>query len=150
MYTHIIYIYIQRRVPTPHSIARNIQRYAALGLTVNISEMDVRTANLPNSSIAGKDAIAEMIYHDTLAAALSEPAFTGATFWGFTDKQVLHIYTHLHDYILQVPSTNMYSVIYRYIYTYHQMFLNCLFLFFVHAQTSAAVTLTQVCSCCQW
>jgi GH35 family endo-1,4-beta-xylanase len=77
---------IQRRVPTPHAIARNIQRYAALGLTVNISEMDVRTANLPDLTIAEKDAIAEYIYHDTLAAALSEPAFTGATFWGFTDK----------------------------------------------------------------
>jgi endo-1,4-beta-xylanase len=86
IYTHTHIHTIQRRVPTPHSIARNIQRYAALGLTVNISEMDVRTASLPNLSIAEKDAVAECIYHDTLAAALSEPAFTGATFWGFTDK----------------------------------------------------------------
>ena len=73
-------------MPTPHSIARNINRYAALGLTVNISEMDVRTVNLTNLSIDEKDSVAAMIYHDTLAAALSEPAFTGATFWGFTDK----------------------------------------------------------------
>jgi endo-1,4-beta-xylanase len=75
-----------RRIPTPHSIARNIARYADLGLTVNISEMDVRTANLEGLSITERDAVAEMIYHDTLAAAMSQSNFTGATFWGFTDR----------------------------------------------------------------
>ncbi|CAM9681294.1 unnamed protein product, partial [Discosporangium mesarthrocarpum] len=30
------------RVPTPHSVRRNVRRLGALGLEVNISEMDVR------------------------------------------------------------------------------------------------------------
>jgi endo-1,4-beta-xylanase len=32
--------------PEPTALRTNIQRYAALGLTVNVSEMDVRTAKL--------------------------------------------------------------------------------------------------------
>lgn len=32
------------RPPTPHSVQRNVRRLGELGLSVNISEMDVRVA----------------------------------------------------------------------------------------------------------
>ncbi|KAG5178937.1 glycoside hydrolase superfamily [Tribonema minus] len=77
----------QRRVPTPHSVARNIARFGDLGLGVNISEMDVRAAGLEQVGLglAQRDAAAAAVFHDTLAAALAQPAFTGVTFWGFCD-----------------------------------------------------------------
>lgn len=36
----------QRRPPTPHSVRRNVRRFGDLGLTVNISEMDVRITDV--------------------------------------------------------------------------------------------------------
>lgn len=36
-------------IPTPHSVQRNVRRYGDLGLTVNISEMDVRIADVRRS-----------------------------------------------------------------------------------------------------
>lgn len=35
-----------RRPPTPHSMRRNVCRLGDLGLSVNISEMDVRVADV--------------------------------------------------------------------------------------------------------
>jgi len=71
------------RPPTPYSVKKQIRRLGELGLTVNISEMDVRVSKLPTElqTIAQKQ-----IYHDILAAALSEPAFDGIWLWGFTDR----------------------------------------------------------------
>lgn len=40
----------QYRVPTPHSVQRNVRRLGELGLTVNISEMDVRYADVRERS----------------------------------------------------------------------------------------------------
>ncbi|CAM9867134.1 unnamed protein product [Chrysoparadoxa australica] len=72
-------------VPTPHSVVRNIRRYGELGMSVNISEMDVRTSGmeLPERY---RDAAQEVIYRDLLAAAYMEPNFDGATLWGVSDK----------------------------------------------------------------
>jgi endo-1,4-beta-xylanase len=66
-------------------IARNIGRLAALGLLVNISEMDVRVARV------GGDAAAKLeeqrrVYHDVIAACVAEPRCHAVTFWGFTDR----------------------------------------------------------------
>lgn len=79
----------QYRPPTPHSVQRNVKRLGDLGLTVNISEMDVRYADLPAHADGVK--AQEEIYSDILGACLSEPAFDGITFWGFTDK---HSWVH--------------------------------------------------------
>lgn len=35
-----------KRTPTPHSINRNVRRLGKLGLSVNISEIDVRIADV--------------------------------------------------------------------------------------------------------
>lgn len=79
------------RVPTPRMVKAQIARLGKLGLTVNISEMDVRVSKLAPElrNIAQKQ-----IYHDIIAAALTEPAFDGLWLWGFTDKHtwVTHFY----------------------------------------------------------
>eukprot|EP00903_Cladosiphon_okamuranus_P011673 g10979.t1 len=78
-----------RRVPTPHSVQRQVRRLGELGLRVNISEMDVRVAGLPES-VDPLQAQAS-IYGDVLGACLSEESFDGFTLWGFTD---LHSWVH--------------------------------------------------------
>lgn len=81
------------RVPTPRRVKEQIARLGKLGLTVNISEMDVRVTKLPPDV---RQVAHYQIYHDILAAALTEPAFDGLWLWGFTDKHtwVTHFY---HD-----------------------------------------------------
>ena len=79
------------RVPTPRMIKNQIHRLGELGLKVNISEMDVRVSQLePNL----RQIAQRQIYRDTIAAALTEPAFDGIWLWGFTDKHtwVSHFY----------------------------------------------------------
>ena len=74
-----------QRPPTPAMVKRQIRRIGALGLKVNISEMDVRCTKLPaNKTI--RELAQTQIYRDILAAALSEPAFDGIWLWGFTDR----------------------------------------------------------------
>jgi endo-1,4-beta-xylanase len=81
-----------RRMPTPHALKSNISRLGSLGLTVNISEMDVRTSGFgARYGEEERDAISAGIYRDCLTAALSEPSFDGVTFWGFCDK---HSWVH--------------------------------------------------------
>lgn len=82
-----------RRPSNPAALSSNITRLAELGLSVNLSEMDVRvnklpmaaatTATLPGDALA---AVQAQIYRDTLAACFAHKAFSGVTFWGFTDK----------------------------------------------------------------
>lgn len=73
----------RNRVPTPRMVKNQIHRLGNLGLKVNISEMDVRVSQLaPNL----REIAQRQIYHDIIAAALTEPAFDGVWLWGFTDK----------------------------------------------------------------
>lgn len=73
----------RNRPPTPRMVQQQIRRLGELGLKVNISEMDVRVSKLP----ANVQQIAQrQIYHDIVAAALSEQAFDGIWIWGFTDR----------------------------------------------------------------
>mmetsp|Transcript_13162 Transcript_13162/g.27849 ORF Transcript_13162/g.27849 Transcript_13162/m.27849 type:complete len:502 (+) Transcript_13162:205-1710(+) len=73
----------RNRVPTPRMVKNQIHRLGNLGLRVNISEMDVRVSQLAPDLRA----IAQrQIYHDIIAAALTEPSFDGLWLWGFTDK----------------------------------------------------------------
>ena len=77
------------RVPTPRSVKEQIRRIGNLGLKVNISELDVRAVGISsNSNNPGKMRVKaqSQIYHDILAAALSEPAFDSIWLWGVTDK----------------------------------------------------------------
>jgi GH35 family endo-1,4-beta-xylanase len=70
--------------PEPEEIARNIRRLVALGLRVEISEMDVQIRNLPGS-FQERLETQRKIYHDIIAACFKEKGFRDVTFWGFSD-----------------------------------------------------------------
>jgi endo-1,4-beta-xylanase len=70
--------------PSDGSIAANIRRLADLGLTVHISEMDVRISNVPGSQDARLE-IQRATYHDIVRVCVMEPRCEAITFWGFTD-----------------------------------------------------------------
>ena len=70
--------------PKPEDIAKNIRRLAKLGLSVEITEMDVQIRHLPGSLPERLEA-ERKIYHDIIAACLKEKGFTNITFCGFTD-----------------------------------------------------------------
>ena len=73
----------RNRVPTPYMVKNQIHRLGNLGLRINISEMDVRVSQLAPEL---RQVAQRQIYHDIVAAALTEPAFDGVWLWGFTDK----------------------------------------------------------------
>ncbi|KAG7352188.1 xylanase [Nitzschia inconspicua] len=81
----------RNRPPTPRMVKNQIHRLGNLGLKVNISEMDVRVSQLPPNL---RQIAQRQIYHDIVAAALTEPAFDGIWLWGFTDRHtwVTHFY----------------------------------------------------------
>jgi endo-1,4-beta-xylanase len=70
--------------PDSAAVAANMRRLAALGLRVNISEMDVRIGDLGGATAANLDR-QKAVYHDMVAVCVAEPACHGVTFWGFTD-----------------------------------------------------------------
>jgi endo-1,4-beta-xylanase len=82
----------RNRPPTPRQVKAQIHRIGQLGLSVNISEMDVRVSQVENAEIRAY--AQEQIYRDIVAAALSEPACDGIWLWGFTDRHtwVTHFY----------------------------------------------------------
>jgi GH35 family endo-1,4-beta-xylanase len=70
--------------PKPEDVAANIRRLAALGLNVNISEMDVRIRDVAVDLPERLD-VQRRVYHDIIAACRREEGFVAVTFWGFTD-----------------------------------------------------------------
>jgi endo-1,4-beta-xylanase len=68
--------------PAPADIAANVERLAALGLDVRISEMDVRVRRIRSHDRLRAQ---RAVYHDVLAACLDRTALAGVTFWGVTD-----------------------------------------------------------------
>ena len=70
--------------PSDASLAANMRRLAALGLRVNISEMDVRVADIGGATAANLDR-QRAVYHSIVADCVAEPACHAVTFWGFTD-----------------------------------------------------------------
>ena len=82
----------RNRPPTPRMVQQQIRRLGRLGLKVNISEMDVRVSKLPPNL---RQIAQRQIYHDIIAAALSEPSFDGIWLWGFTDR---HTWVHSFYY----------------------------------------------------
>ena len=62
--------------PPPATARANLQRFADLGLRVNISEMDVQIATLPGD-LPSRLAVQRQAYVDGCEAV---------TFWGFTDR----------------------------------------------------------------
>ncbi|MFZ3340726.1 MAG: endo-1,4-beta-xylanase [Terriglobales bacterium] len=74
-------------LPNIVSISANIARFAALGVQVHITEMDVSLPIDPNgnASIADLQTQAD-IYRQVAEACLSRPGCTAIQTWGFTDK----------------------------------------------------------------
>ncbi|MES1164226.1 MAG: endo-1,4-beta-xylanase [Verrucomicrobiota bacterium] len=70
---------------TADQIRANIERYAALGLLVEITEMDVPVGEIPGS-IDQKLERQRAITHDIVAACWAVDRCSGITFWGLTDK----------------------------------------------------------------
>jgi endo-1,4-beta-xylanase len=73
------------RLPRVEDIVANVRRLNELGLTVNISEMDLVAAAFPGELPAKFEAQAK-IYGDIVRACTKEKGFTGVTFWGYSDK----------------------------------------------------------------
>jgi endo-1,4-beta-xylanase len=71
--------------PSAADIATNMHRLAALGLMVNVSEMDVDVCGVSGAQTA-KFAAESTRMHDIVAACMSEPRCIGVTLWGVTDK----------------------------------------------------------------
>jgi endo-1,4-beta-xylanase len=70
--------------PSLEGLRANIARFAELGLTVNISELDVRTVEVPGTK-AQRLAAQAVTYREVAAACALEPACEAVTLWGFTD-----------------------------------------------------------------
>jgi len=77
-----------RKCPSPKAISDQIQRFKELNLSVNLSEMDVRIANLklPQGSSADLSRkIQRQVFERTLSACWQHENFTGVWFWGVND-----------------------------------------------------------------
>jgi endo-1,4-beta-xylanase len=68
----------------PASLAANIARFAALGLKVHITELDIRVP-LPSSSAQLKSQAEN--YRDVLNACLQSAGCEAIVLWGFTDRE---------------------------------------------------------------
>ena len=71
-------------LPAAGDVAANMRRLADLGLTVNISEMDVRIRDLAGG-LDGRLERQGQVYQELVGVCVAEPACDGVTFWGFTD-----------------------------------------------------------------
>lgn len=73
-----------RHWPAPEEIRRNFERFAALGVSIEITEMDVPVGAIPGTreeKLAKQKAIAQSI----VAVCMSVPQCSGITVWGLTD-----------------------------------------------------------------
>jgi GH35 family endo-1,4-beta-xylanase len=73
-----------RFTPSLEDLVANFQRFAALGLTVNVSELDVRVSALGGTR-AYRLAVQKQIYQRVAAACAQVEGCEGITTWGFTD-----------------------------------------------------------------
>lgn len=71
--------------PSEQAIIDNFSRFAALGLRVNISELDVQVRNVIDTR-ANKLALQKQIYHRVVAACAAVDACEAVTTWGLSDK----------------------------------------------------------------
>jgi len=67
----------------PSQFQQNLERFAALGVQVRITEVDIRM-QMPRD--ATKDATQATYYRNVVSACLAVQACAGITIWGITDK----------------------------------------------------------------
>ncbi len=70
---------------SPPEIAANIARFRALGLHVQITEMDVSIANLLGIDFTRFE-LQRAVYHDVVAVCVQNRSCTGITVWGLNDS----------------------------------------------------------------
>ena len=71
--------------PTPEEMQRNLERFAKLGLEIELTEIDVPLGEIPGDrrqKLEGQRELARGVVKTCLAVS----ACTGMTFWGLTDK----------------------------------------------------------------
>ena len=71
--------------PPPQDVLANMKRLAALGLEVQITEMDVKIQDDPRL-VQVRLAAEAQIYRDMLSACLAVEQCTAFVMWGFTDR----------------------------------------------------------------
>jgi endo-1,4-beta-xylanase len=76
------------RPPATAAIRANVARFAALGLEVRISEMDVRVRTARRGDPLARQGAA---YRNAIGACVGQPGFAGVTFWGVSDR---HSWVH--------------------------------------------------------
>jgi endo-1,4-beta-xylanase len=80
-----------RRWPAADQIRRNLERFAALGLAVELTEMDVPVGEIAGGNLQKLEQ-QRILTHDIVAACVAVRRCSGITFWGFTDR-----YSWLND-----------------------------------------------------
>jgi endo-1,4-beta-xylanase len=73
-----------RHWPSPAQIQRNVERFAALGLMVEFTELDVPIGEIPGT-LAEKRQRQRALAHDIVAACVGVAGCTGITLWGVSD-----------------------------------------------------------------
>lgn len=71
--------------PRPAELAANMRRFAALGLEVHLTEIDVQVRHLAGSPW-GREAAQARLLHGWTAACVAEPACRELSFWGLSDR----------------------------------------------------------------
>jgi endo-1,4-beta-xylanase len=71
--------------PRPQDVLANMRRLTALGLEVQITEMDVKIQNDPRP-MQVRLAVESQIYRDMLSTCLAVARCTAFVMWGFTDR----------------------------------------------------------------
>jgi endo-1,4-beta-xylanase len=71
--------------PSPEEMQKNLERFAALGLSIELTEIDVPLGEIPGSQ-EQKLAKQSELGRGVVRACLAVPACTGMTFWGLTDR----------------------------------------------------------------
>jgi endo-1,4-beta-xylanase len=71
--------------PSTEDIVANLRRFTELGVSVNISELDVKVASL-TSTEAERRASQRQVFHRVVAACRQVHGCEAITTWGFTDK----------------------------------------------------------------
>ncbi|HEX3478559.1 MAG TPA: endo-1,4-beta-xylanase [Kofleriaceae bacterium] len=70
--------------PSTEEIVANLRRFTDLGLRVNVSELDVRIANLPGDVVT-RFAVERQVFQRAVAACVQVAGCETLTTWGFTD-----------------------------------------------------------------
>jgi endo-1,4-beta-xylanase len=73
-----------RAWPSPAQIQRNVERFAALGLVVEFTELDVPVGQIPGTA-EEKQQRQRALAHDLVAACVRVDRCTGVTLWGISD-----------------------------------------------------------------